>query len=38
MHIIGTGGEVVIIRGSDNLRIFGYATVDVHIQEAGGEK
>ncbi len=38
MHLIGTGGEVVIIRGSDNLRIFGYATVDVHIQDAGGEK
>jgi len=38
MHIIGTGGEVVIIRGSDNLRIFGYATVDVHVQAAGGEK
>jgi len=38
MHIIGTGGEVVIIRGSDNLRIFGYASVDVHVQEAGGEK
>jgi len=38
MHIIGTGGEVVIIRGSDNLRIFGHATVDVHIQQTGGEK
>ena len=38
MHIIGTGGEVVIIRGSDNLRIFGYASVDVHVQETGGNK
>jgi len=38
MHLIGTGGEVVIIRGSDNLRVFGYVSVDVHVKEAGGEK
>lgn len=38
MHLIGTGGEVVIIRGSDNLRIFGYVSVDVHVKEVGGEK
>jgi len=38
LPLIGTGGEVVIIRGSDNLRIFGYVSVDVHVKEAGGEK
>ena len=38
MHLIGTDGEVVIIRGSDNLRIFGYVSVDVHVQDTGGEK
>ena len=38
MHLIGTGGEVVIIRGSDNLRIFGYVSVDVHVQDTGGDK
>ncbi len=38
MHIIGTNGEVVIIRGSDNLHLFGYVSVDVHVQETGGDK
>ena len=38
MHLIGTGGEVVIIRGSDNLRIFGHVSVDVHVQDTGGDK
>jgi len=39
MHIIGSDGEVVIIRGSDNLHLFGYVSVDVHVQEQdGGDK
>jgi len=38
LPLIGTGGEVVIVRGSDNLRIFGYVSVDVHVKEVGGEK
>jgi len=36
MHIVGTNGEVVIIRGSDNLHLFGYVSVDVHVQEQDG--
>ena len=36
LSIIGTGGEVVTIRGSDNIKIIGYLEADVHI--AGQEE
>ncbi len=33
LSILGTDGEVVTIRGSDNIKIVGYLEADVHITE-----
>ncbi|MBC8527000.1 MAG: hypothetical protein H8D22_09140 [Candidatus Cloacimonetes bacterium] len=32
--VIGTNGETVILRGSDNLRVFGHLKVNAHIDDS----